>query len=1004
VQALRGALTRPAEGDRAVVARRWVRTNRAALGLTAGDVDELSLDERSVDQGTGITHLRFRQAAGGIPAFDGGLRVNLDRGGRILNVTSTAVSGLGDGRTAPRLDAQAALRALGAPRPVPIVDGPAGVRRTTRFAGGDFARLVRFGARGRLAWHLTYRASSAAHYDAVVDATTGAILFRQNLTRFDAGALVYRSHPTATAPTAVDLEDQGWLPAGANVLSGPYALAYSDLNGNDQVSAPEQIVRTALDDFQYPFTAYGGPTCANPDARCSWAPPSNFSANREQNGVQAFYLVNRFRDHLAQDPDIGFDGFSGLDAVRVETNDPEFINNASMSTPPEGSPPRLQLHRFTGDGFRTVNAGDSAAIVWHEYTHGLSSRLVTYDDGSAALSSPQAGAMGEGWSDWYALDLLARDGLQPDTAATGQMDLGAYVDHVPHTLRTEGLDCPVGVVSAGCPAGGYTLGDFGKVAGGPDVHADGEIWGQTLWDLRVALGSDLAQRLITAGMRMSPPEPSFLDMRNAIVAAEAGLPGDHRAAVWEVFRKRGMGYFAHVRDAGDVTAAEDFSAPPAPGAPRGVTTGTVTSADTGLPLGDVTVGFAGLETDTLFPEKLVARTASNGSYALEAPAGQYGELTFEGAAGYDRVAVPAFVVAAGTTRGQDVALRRDWAASAGGADMLFGARFDNTGAPFGCGLAQLVDQRQESGWSAWNPASPDPANPRLGAPQAVVRLPATINVTAFGLDPTNTCGDPVGSSTAGYRIEVSGDGVNYAEAHQGTFSAADRNRLNLVPASLTGVRYVRLTLLSPLMPSSDFIDFSELEVFGGPPNRLPSGSLAASRLRISAGETVAFAASFTDSDSRITGYGWDFDGDGATDRVTGEPSTSYTYPTAGTFAATVAAQDFRGGAGTASRAITVAGLPKPSIRLPKRGSKGKLTFTVNCTQRCTMVSRLQVGRKVVRTVRRTFNGRRSVRMTLPQKVRRSGRRRGYVQAKLTVTVRYADGRSRTSRRTVRIRV
>ena len=37
--------------------------------------------------------------------------------------------------------------------------------------------------------------------------------------------------------------------------------------------------------------------------------------------------------------------------------------------------------------------------------------------------------------------------------------------------------------------GGYTYADYGNVVGGPEVHADGEIWAQTLWDLRDRLGS-----------------------------------------------------------------------------------------------------------------------------------------------------------------------------------------------------------------------------------------------------------------------------------------------------------------------------------------------------------------------------------------------------------------------------------------------------------------------------------------------------------------------------------
>ena len=60
-----------------------------------------------------------------------------------------------------------------------------------------------------------------------------------------------------------------------------------------------------------------------------------------------------------------------------------------------------------------MNGGDDAGTVWHEYTHGLSNRLVTNDDGSGALSTPHGGAMGEAWSDWYALDFLHRADSNP---------------------------------------------------------------------------------------------------------------------------------------------------------------------------------------------------------------------------------------------------------------------------------------------------------------------------------------------------------------------------------------------------------------------------------------------------------------------------------------------------------------------------------------------------------------------------------------------------------------
>jgi extracellular elastinolytic metalloproteinase len=630
VQRLDGALTGPAAGDRADVAMRWVRAHRTALGLTAADVDDLPLPDRAVDRGSGFTYLRFRQSYRGIPAFDGGLRVNLDRGGRILNVTGAPVSGLTVPSVTPRLSGREALRALqddvGVRRSIDVRSGPAGARRVTRFAPGDFARLVLFdGANGtRLAWHVLYRANSLALYDAVVDATTGKVLFRQNLTRFDADQSVFPNYPgaerdpdpdkaSANVKRQVNLETRGWLLNTATTLTGPNAHVWSDVDDDDAVGAGEEIARAGTNaDFDDMFTPFqqpgnacdftlapnGWPDAIGKTADCSWNPDDRDSwvTNREQNGVQAFYLVNEFHDHLRSAP-IGFNAasgnFEGTDPVDVNADDgadtdgsggPDgaHVNNASMSTPPDGDSPRMQMYLFEHDpsadfSFRNINGGDDASTVWHEYTHGLSNRLITYADGSGATASPHAGAMGEAWSDWYALDLLHRRGLEIDEPGPGQVDIGVYSDATFASTRFEPADCrPEDDADPRCPGGvstgpgGFTFGDFGKVSVGPEVHSDGEIWMQTLWDLRTALvaalgqqqGSDEAERLITQGMRLSPPEPSFLDMRNAILAAEAGAGNAYRTLIWRAFADRGMGYFAAVTGSSDTTPTEDFTVPP----------------------------------------------------------------------------------------------------------------------------------------------------------------------------------------------------------------------------------------------------------------------------------------------------------------------------------------------------------------------------------------------------------------------------------------------------------
>jgi extracellular elastinolytic metalloproteinase len=415
-------------------------------------------------------------------------------------------------------------------------------------------------------------------------------------------------------------------------------------------------------------------------------------------------------------------------------------------------------------------------------------------------------------------------------------------------------------------------------------------------------------------------------------------------------------------------------------------------------------------------------SAATGAYSLQAPAGTYGGLVYD-RPGWDRVTARSLQVPANGTRVLNVAMRRDWAAERGGADVTFAS--DDTGADFGCGVDKLIDQSRGVGWSPFNPASPDAPPDITGPPTAVIKLPQTIDITAFGMDPANTCGDDPSATTKDYRVETSADGVHFAVAKAGSFTPDAAGRLNIVAptANSRGVRYVRLTLLSPQSDGAgdsgaDFIDFSELEVFGGPRNQLPRGVLHASKTRVNPGESVLFGASFTDPDSKITGYRWDFDGNGTTDRTTTTPTTTFAYVNGGDYTARVQVLDFRGGAGTGAVAIHVTNAPKLGT-LPKRGTKGRLKFDVSCELQCTTTAKLTLSKKLAKklglkkkrtvgSLRRTIAAGDSKRLTikLTSKARRAIKRhhRKSVKATLTVTVRYADGRRNSAHRTVTIRL
>jgi extracellular elastinolytic metalloproteinase len=651
-----------------------VRSHRAQLGLDAADLD--ALRPPAVSTGGTITTVRWRQAVDGIPAADSELRVNLAPDGRVLNVVGDPAHDL-DANTTPAVTAGEAVRAVqgavGVFRSAPPARGPRGATRATAYADGTTAELALDDR--RLVWRVTYRASSSAVYDAFVDARSGRVRRAVNMVKSATNATVWESHPgtgPGGAAATVNLEQSSWLAAGAGRLSGRNVHAFSDLDADDFPDAAEEVTPGS-----YAFQpVIGGPTCtaAKP---CSWTgAPNSWQANRAQNAVQAFYFANRFHDHLASAPIDFTDGsFEAGDALLLHTDDGagegpdgDHVNNANMYTPPDGTSPVMQMYLWRSP-HRAVNSGDDASILYHEYTHGLSNRLVTDAAGRGALNSPQAGAMGEGWSDWYAKDFLVAQFPALDTAAAGDVDMGAYVDATPHSLRSQGLDCPVGASPVACPGagsagtGGYTYGDFGKIAGDQEVHADGEIWAETLWDLRAAVGSADARRLITDGMRLSPPEPSFLDMRNAILLADQAAGGARRGAIWTAFANRGMGYAASTSEA-TAEPAQDFSPPPDAGEPRGRLAGTVRDAATGQPLAGVKAAISGLADG---PDALAGTSGADGTFAIASvPARNFPSMIFSVPA-YDSVAQPVSV-SAGATTAASVAMDRNWAAFAGGED------------------------------------------------------------------------------------------------------------------------------------------------------------------------------------------------------------------------------------------------------------------------------------------------------------------------------------------------
>src|SRR2546423_12811868 len=114
---------------------------------------------------------------------------------------------------------------------------------------------------------------------------------------------------------------------------------------------------------------------------------------------------------------------------------------------------------------------------------------------------------------------------------------------------------------------------------------------ETLWDVRTALGPRRAESLVTRAMELSPANPSFLDMRNAILMADQVISkGSANAKIWKGLAARAMGWFAGAADGAATPPGGAFPRPPAPGTPTGSPPGLVTDQDPGMPTQGATVG------------------------------------------------------------------------------------------------------------------------------------------------------------------------------------------------------------------------------------------------------------------------------------------------------------------------------------------------------------------------------------------------------------------------------
>ena len=509
------ALTVASPRDAGEIAKSFLLANGAAFPFTATEVDQLRLAIR--DATPEATHLVFNQTLNGVDVFEGQIKFTLGKSGEVIQV------GCGDVMPGLVLSTTPRIRPEDAEQ-----EARASVRAETRGTVLRAPELVIFPvdvSTARLAYRLFLEVDADQLYEMVIDAEDRKVLFRHNTYVFAGQARVWTQSPSTGTRQLVTFPD-GWLPTTGTVTTGNNVDTFIDADGNDKPDAlnTDEVVggrpSSATQTFDF---AFGDGTLG--------MNPRTFKAAAATN---LFYFVNIAHDFYYS---LGFTetsgnfqtdnfgkGGSGNDAVIAEAQNASSSNNASFAPTPEGIAPRMRMGIFTRGTSSTVDDLDSdydGQIAIHEYGHGVSNRLVGGGTSTSCLNHIQSGGMGEGWSDYFAISFF------------NNPVIGGYsAQNTVHGLRRQSYE-------------GYTFTyeDVGNA--GYEVHDDGEIWAATLWDLRTSLGQALTDRLVMNGLKGTPCNPSMTDARDAILSADlATNGGSHRAAIWTVFAKHGMGYSA----------------------------------------------------------------------------------------------------------------------------------------------------------------------------------------------------------------------------------------------------------------------------------------------------------------------------------------------------------------------------------------------------------------------------------------------------------------------------
>jgi len=598
-----GYLTGPSTAAPVTIAENYLRSHATSMGLVSADFDEYLVTTNYVTQMTGATTLTFAQMYNGLQVFNSNFNITVAADGRLLSIGGGWVPGLSarpEQTPAPSMTSNEAIVAaanvlgLSMAQPPSFVSQPSSgssVWRAPDLSLDDITATLRYVPVSEndvtLSWNLTVRTPDNSHwYSLDVNSTSGGLAGLVDYASHavyevygipgqnpDEGPRTLETDPHIISPTPAPVPSPfGWH--DTNGVAGPEFTttqgnnvnAYADRDADDLPDAGSQPDGGATLDFSGALV--GVDFTQEPQTYTAAAVTNLFYWSNVLHDVHYLYGFDEAARNF-QVNNYGRGG-AGNDAVNAEAQDGSGLNNANFATPPDGTAPRMQMFEFNITSPRRDGDFENQIII-HEYGHGVSNRLTGNGNGLFAL---QSGGMGEGWSDFWAL-MLTQKSASETTTGRGA---GTYVLGQPLNgpgIRDFRYDFDIGNVNE------ETFLDFGTGSGqSVAVHDAGTRWAAVLWDLNHLLterygfepnvynsnsdaGNIKALHLVMNALKIQPLNPTFIQARDAILAADELLYGGANILeIWTAFARRGLGQFASTSGANSTVLSTSFVIPP----------------------------------------------------------------------------------------------------------------------------------------------------------------------------------------------------------------------------------------------------------------------------------------------------------------------------------------------------------------------------------------------------------------------------------------------------------